>query len=161
MGLTAVFFDRCRFKLWGVISPTFKHTLLIYYVSFLVRVPRVLIGEFGRRKESSTTDFETTSKINEVVLSCEHQILLKVGGSIRQGVWVNWKAVNSLIDHYIHSFLRLFWYQYYRGRELCKYMYGKASTHFLRMFSIVVLQYPNLMEHEKVSHRKYFTCYFW
>jgi hypothetical protein len=49
------------------------------------------------------------------VLSRENQITLKVGGTVRQGVLVNWKAVNFLIDRHIHSFPRLFRVKH-RGR---------------------------------------------
>ena len=51
----------------------------------------------------------------ERVLSRENQITLKVGGTLRQGVLVNWKAVNFLIDRRIHSFSRLFRVKH-RGR---------------------------------------------
>lgn len=42
------------------------------------------------------------------MLSRENQITFKVGGSTRQRILVNWKAVNCLIDHHIHSFSSLF-----------------------------------------------------
>ena len=71
-------------------------------------------SEFER--QFAVSWFQYPAKCEEErVLSRENQITLKVGGTVRQGVLVNWKAVNFLIDHRIHSFSRLFRVKH-RGR---------------------------------------------